>query len=184
MLPATPQRTAESLRVAPEPITEPETTCVVETGVTERVAAQSWYLPRPGRRSRRVVHLEDALTDCPDDAPTTDERAGADNEAARGQSPRARDVERLDRAVLVQRERYHTHRLLSVVGAVGEGDPRARGELTEPEGLVRESRRRPHEHPKDDDQERKCADEAEHRREEPGNDNLVPEAVPLDAGTA
>ena len=32
MLPATPQRTAESLRVAPAPSTEPEIVCVVDTG--------------------------------------------------------------------------------------------------------------------------------------------------------
>ena len=32
MLPATPQRTAESRFVAPAPITAPETTCVVESG--------------------------------------------------------------------------------------------------------------------------------------------------------
>src|ERR671923_229940 len=32
MLPATPQRTAESRRDEPTPITEPETTCVVLTG--------------------------------------------------------------------------------------------------------------------------------------------------------
>ena len=32
MLPAMPQRTAERRFVAPEPITEPETTCVVESG--------------------------------------------------------------------------------------------------------------------------------------------------------
>ncbi len=32
MFPATPQRTAESRRVAPAPITAPETTCVVESG--------------------------------------------------------------------------------------------------------------------------------------------------------
>ena len=32
MFPATPQRTAERRRVAPAPITEPVTTCVVEIG--------------------------------------------------------------------------------------------------------------------------------------------------------
>ena len=32
MFPATPQRTAESRFVAPEPITAPEITCVVESG--------------------------------------------------------------------------------------------------------------------------------------------------------
>ena len=32
MLPATPQRTAESRRDAPAPMTEPEIVCVVETG--------------------------------------------------------------------------------------------------------------------------------------------------------
>ena len=32
MLPATPQRTADSRRAAPAPITPPEITCVVESG--------------------------------------------------------------------------------------------------------------------------------------------------------
>ena len=32
MFPATPQRTAESLREAPAPMTQPEIVCVVETG--------------------------------------------------------------------------------------------------------------------------------------------------------
>jgi hypothetical protein len=39
MLPATPQRTAERRRVAPAPITEPETTWVVEIGKPKRVPA-------------------------------------------------------------------------------------------------------------------------------------------------
>ena len=38
MLPATPQRTAESRFVAPAPSTEPEITCVVESGYPSFVA--------------------------------------------------------------------------------------------------------------------------------------------------
>ena len=52
MFPATPQRTALRPRVAPAPITEPEITCVVETGkprcaVPQRIDAQAVCAAKP-----------------------------------------------------------------------------------------------------------------------------------------
>ena len=52
MFPATPQRTACRPRVAPEPITDPEITCVVETGypkcaVAHRIEAQAVCAAKP-----------------------------------------------------------------------------------------------------------------------------------------
>ena len=52
MLPATPQRTAESRRVAPAPMTLPEITCVVETGkpkcaVVQRIDAHAVCAAKP-----------------------------------------------------------------------------------------------------------------------------------------
>ena len=52
MLPATPHRTAVQPRVAPAPITEPEITCVVETGyprwaVVQRIDAQAVCAAKP-----------------------------------------------------------------------------------------------------------------------------------------
>ena len=52
MLPATPQRTAWRPRVAPAPITDPEITCVVETGkprcaVVQRIDAQAVWAEKP-----------------------------------------------------------------------------------------------------------------------------------------
>ena len=60
-----------------------------------------------------------------------------------------RDVEVSRCARSEERERDHAHRLLRVVGAVGERDPGAGGELAEPEGAVREAGRHPHEEPVD-----------------------------------
>src|SRR5215467_13629457 len=42
---ATFQRTAEALRAAPTPTTEPVTVCVVETGMPRKVAANSMIAP-------------------------------------------------------------------------------------------------------------------------------------------
>ena len=52
MFPATPQRTAESRREAPAPITEPEIVCVVETGkpkcaVVQRIEAHAVCAAKP-----------------------------------------------------------------------------------------------------------------------------------------
>ena len=52
MLPATPQRTADSRRDAPAPITEPEIVWVVETGkpkcaVVQRIDAQAVWAAKP-----------------------------------------------------------------------------------------------------------------------------------------
>ena len=50
MLPATPQRTADSRRVAPTPMTDELITCVVDTG---RPSARSRASPRWRRSARR-----------------------------------------------------------------------------------------------------------------------------------
>src|SRR5205823_9463109 len=47
MLPATPQRTADSRRAAPAPITAPEITCVVESGKPTCEAARITAAPEP-----------------------------------------------------------------------------------------------------------------------------------------
>ena len=47
MLPATPQRTAESRLAAPEPMTAPEMVCVVESGKPPWVAARITAAPAP-----------------------------------------------------------------------------------------------------------------------------------------
>ena len=47
MFPATPQRTAESRLPAPEPITAPEITCVVESGKPKWLEARITAAPAP-----------------------------------------------------------------------------------------------------------------------------------------
>ena len=47
MLPATPQRTADSRLAAPAPITPPEITCVVESGKPKCEAARITAAPAP-----------------------------------------------------------------------------------------------------------------------------------------
>ena len=64
--PATPQRTAESRREAPAPITEPETTCVVETGnprwaVVQRMAAVAVWAEKPCGGSSFAIRVPSVL---------------------------------------------------------------------------------------------------------------------------
>ena len=47
MLPATPQRTAESRFAAPAPMTPPEMTCVVDSGKPRCVAVRTTAAPAP-----------------------------------------------------------------------------------------------------------------------------------------
>ena len=74
-----------------------------------------------------------------------------------------RDVEVRDVPALEERERDHAHRLLCVVRAVGERDPRPGRELAEPEAAVRDSRRDPDEEPVDREQESERAREGDGR---------------------
>src|SRR5512132_3537720 len=69
------------------------------------------------------LHLEHALSERADDAPTTGVRPESDRETGRDLDP-GLDLELRDIAAAVQYEceRDHAHRLLRVVGAVRERD--------------------------------------------------------------
>src|SRR5215207_5750823 len=95
MLPATPQRTADSRRVAPTPMIDVVVMCVVDTGTANTVAV--------------VIMTPEA----------TGVRAGADRER-RGEDDPQRDVEAVDLPGRVQRQRDDAHGLLSVLHAVTE----------------------------------------------------------------
>jgi hypothetical protein len=81
MFPATPQRTAESRREAPAPMTEPEIVCVVETGkpkcaVVQRIEAQAVWAAKP----LRWIELRDPRPERLDDPPAAGVGAGAHRE--------------------------------------------------------------------------------------------------------
>ncbi len=87
------------------------------------------------------------------------------------------EVRGRDRPVGDQRERDQPHRLLRVVGAVGEREQPARGELAEPEAAVDRPGPQPPDDPVDE-QDRQPGDrERDERRDDRRDDQLVEQPV-------
>ena len=88
---------------------------------------------RFGREALRRFDRGDAVAHRVDDPPAADHRAGGDREGADELDPE-RHVEMAwaDLPVGDQRQRDHAHRLLGVVGAVGQRDQRCRADLAVP----------------------------------------------------
>ena len=90
MLPATPQRTAETRLAAPAPMIAPEITCVVDSGKptceAERITAAPDGLA--GEALRRI-HLDDPAAHRLDDAPAADVGPGGDRARGRRRRPRS-----------------------------------------------------------------------------------------------
>src|SRR5207253_8397224 len=131
------------------------------------------------------LHLEHALPERADDPPAADVGAEADGEAGGDLDP-GRNLEARGVAVPVQdeRERDHAHRLLRVVRAVREGDPRPGAELAEAEAAVRDPGAEPDEDPVDEEQEAEGGGERDRGGGERGDDDLVRDPVPEDAPRA
>jgi hypothetical protein len=132
MLPATPQPTADRRLAAPEPMIEPEITCVVESGYPAARGSENDRGARGLRREAlRDVHLDDPGPQRLDDPPTAHERAQG-YRAGGGEHDLIRNVERVggDVAVGDQRERAtpgrssHSPRYSSLNG-VTRGNTRA-----------------------------------------------------------
>ena len=76
MLPAMPQRTAETRRAAPTPMIAPVIVCVVETGMPSQVAANS-VMRAAGLGAEALHRIEprDLRAHRVDDAPAAEQRA-------------------------------------------------------------------------------------------------------------
>ena len=94
--PATPQRTAESLRVAPTPMIAPVMVWVVDTGIPSAVARNSVIAP-PGLGAEPAdgLQLGDLLPHRLDDPPAAEQRAQRDRGVA-GEDDPERDVGTLE----------------------------------------------------------------------------------------
>src|SRR2546429_672481 len=75
MLPATPQRTADSRLAAPDPITAPEITCGRERITEVRSREDDRRTAALRRKALCGVHLDDPRADRLDDAPAARPRA-------------------------------------------------------------------------------------------------------------
>ena len=99
MLPATPQRTADSRRVAPTPMIDAVVTCVVETGTANTVAVAIMHAggDRLGGEPAGRRQLDDPPAQRADDPEAAGVGAGADRQR-RGEDDPQRDVEGADLA--------------------------------------------------------------------------------------
>jgi hypothetical protein len=93
MLPATPQRTAEALRVAPTPTMAPVMVCVVDTGMPSAGGQeQRERAAGLGTEAAHRLELGDALAHGLDDAPAAEQRAQADGDVAGPDHPGGRHL--------------------------------------------------------------------------------------------
>ena len=134
MLPATPQRTAETRLPAPAPITPPAITWVVESGKPKCEEARITAAPAPWAENPWAgVHLDDPRAHRPDDPPAAGVGAERDRGGGGDDHPGRRVGRRGEVAVGDQRQGDHAHRLLRVVGAVREREQAAGDDLAEAE---------------------------------------------------
>ena len=88
MLPATPQRTADSFCTEPTPTIAPVIVCVVDTGMPSPVARNSVIAPAGlGAEAADRAQLGDLLPHRLDDPPAAEQRAEADRDVARDDDP-------------------------------------------------------------------------------------------------
>ena len=135
--PATPHCTEASLRPAPAPKIEPVATWVVDRGKPE-VRGDEDHRRRcwSRRRSPAGLDVADALAEGLDDPPAAHVGAQRDRQAGGEDHPERRARVGGQRTRGDQGERDDAHRLLRVVGAVGQRDHRGGHDLAEFEALL------------------------------------------------
>ena len=135
--PATPQRTADSRRLAPTPTMPPVIVCVVDTGmpacdVKNNVAAAADSAAIPPTGWSRVIFEPIVLTirQPPVSVPERDRDVGRQHHPQRDVGA-GRQVTRRD-----EHGEDHAHRLLGVVATVAEAERGGREQLPDPEAAV------------------------------------------------
>ena len=138
MRPAVRHRTVEPRRPSPDPITEPEATCVVDSAKPRALEARIVAaVDDSAREALRRLDVGESLAERADDAPAAHVGAEGDRDAAREDHPRLRvGVGTALPAGDDQGERDHAHRLLRVVRAVRERDERGREDLAPAEAVA------------------------------------------------
>ena len=136
MRPATPQRTADSRRVAPTPTIEPVIVCVVlmpmPISVAMRIATAapvSAAKPPTGASFVIFVPIVRTIRQPPESVPRPMATMGSEHDPER-------HIERRDVAGRDEHAGDDAHRLLGVIGPVHEAEQRRRQQLQPPEQLI------------------------------------------------
>ncbi len=133
MRPATPQRTADSRRIAPTPTIAPVIVCVVLIPTPSmRRNEEAVAAPRLRGKTADRLQLGDLRAHRVDDAPAAGQRAEA-NRDVRGEHDPERDGELAQVAGGEEHAGNDAHGLLRVVGAVHQAEERGRQQLQPPE---------------------------------------------------